>query len=50
MSTDAWINLWMALLWGSAIAFFVVTVYIVIGWLSRMLRRSQDGDHAGDDG
>lgn len=50
MSTDAWMNLWMALLWGSAVAFFVVTLYIVIGWLGRLLNRAQKGPDSRDDG
>ena len=39
MSADAWMNLWMAVLWGGAIAFFLVTVYIVIGWLRQLYIR-----------
>lgn len=49
MSAEAWINLWMALLWGSAVAFFLVTLFIVTGWLRGLYLRAigkpgSDGD------
>ena len=50
MSADAWMNLWMALLWGSAVAFFLVTLYIVLGWLRRLYIRAMGGPDTRDDG
>ena len=50
MSAEAWINLWMALLWGSAVAFFLVTLYIVIGWLRRLYLRAIGKPGSSDDG
>ena len=50
MSADAWMNLWMAVLWGGAVAFFVVTVYIVIGWLRQLYIRATGTHDPRDDG
>ncbi len=35
MSMEAWIDLWVALLWGSGSAFVLVTLYILAGALRR---------------
>jgi hypothetical protein len=50
MSLDNWMTLWMATLWGGAIAFFVVTVYIVVGWLRRLYIKVMDDIDPHDDG
>ena len=46
MSIEMWSQLWVALLWGSAAAFGLVTLYILISALGRF--RARPG--ARDDG
>jgi hypothetical protein len=46
MSVDAWIFLWVGLLWGSSAAFLLVTLYILGGALKGVLAGKSGG---GDD-
>ncbi len=42
MSVEAWIWLWVALLWGSAGAFLLVTLYIMAGALIDVFARRRE--------
>ena len=41
MPTDMWIDLWVMLLWGAAVAFGGVTLYIVVSVLGKGLGNSE---------
>lgn len=46
MSVEAWTELWVALLWGSAGAFLLITLFILGGTLMRAFASRDEG---GDD-
>ena len=41
MATEMWIDLWVALLWGAAVAFGGVALYVVISVLAKELGNAE---------
>ena len=38
MSIDSWVSLWSVLLWLSAGAFGLVTIYVLVGFIRRLVK------------